>query len=376
MASTDKTSKAKNEKTVKPSSPKKNKASAPRKSPKGKKGGSPSRRWARIAALVIPAVVLALCIGGNVFVHHPPQWVKDHHSLLTAPLEYFGNRTALLTDALGWTGHDAVYGGGSDFDEPPPSGQVFFAGEPERRGNPAPRDIVTLDRGEFMVGWSPSLQHPVWAAYHVPRDARFDGNGKRPGFRKDPSVARSPAPGNYESAKHYNRGHMVPNRAIVTRFGPDFQKKTFLMTNIAPQTPALNCGPWREMEQHIADLWAPKYGELWVIVGTISNPDPKARKILEGTQIDIPEKYYMIVVGQDDDGIRALALLFDHEQTGKNDFPVYNIVTLAELEAAAGIDFFPDMPKFLKKPLYVDRPTRLWPCRFSDLFKLIMIRFT
>ena len=38
--------------------------------------------------------------------------------------------------------------------------------------------------------------------------------------------------------------------------------------------------------------------------------------------------------------------------------------------------FFPDMPKFLKKPLSSDRPTRLWPCRFVDILKLILIRFT
>ena len=33
------------------------------------------------------------------------------------------------------------------------------------------------------------------------------------------------------------------------------------------------------------------------------------------------------------------------------------------------------MPKFLKTPLKLDRPTRLWPVRLQDIFKLIMIRF-
>ena len=156
---------------------------------------------------------------------------------------YLGDRTAFITDAFGWTGHDAVY----DSDDPVPSGQVFFAGQPRRTGAPAPSDIAVLQRGEFAIGWSPSLKRPVWAAYHVPRDARFD-IGRRPSFSKDRNVASAPAPEAYRGAR-YDRGHMVPNHAIATRFGPDEQRKTFLMTNIAPQSPALNRGPWREMEQ-------------------------------------------------------------------------------------------------------------------------------
>lgn len=346
--------------------PPRKKAPAKRKNtPKGAPV-SRTRFWARVVSITLALGLFALCTAGDFYVHHPRAWLEEHRSVFTAPLEYLGNRTAFITDALGWTGHDAVY----EFDEAAPSGQVFFAGAPTRTGAPAPGDIVTLDRGEFAVGWSPSLQRPVWAAYHVPREARFDV-GKRPNFQKDRSVASSPAPADYTSSS-YDRGHMVPNRAIVTRFGPDMQRRTFQMTNIAPQTPSLNRGPWREMEQRIADLWTAKYGEIWVVVGAIS---PAARQTLKNTHVDVPAHYYMVVVAQDADGVRALAVLLD-QSARLDDFPVHGLVTIDELERATGLDFFPDMPKFLKRPLSLDRPTRLWPCRALDLFKLIMIRFT
>jgi len=336
---------------------------------KGKKPAatSPLRRGIRIGSIVLAVLFAALCVGGDIYVHHSPEWLAAHRSFFTTPLEWLGNRTAFLTDALGWTGHDCVY----EYDDPAPENQILFAGAPLRTGAPAPADLVTLDRGSFLIGWSPSLRHPVWAAYHVPREARFD-NGKRPSFQKDRSVESSPAPSDYVNST-YDRGHMVPNRAIVTRFGPDLQRKTFQMTNIAPQRPALNRGPWREMEQRIVDLWTQKYGEIWVVVGSI--PNPTAREKLPNSAVVVPEKFYMVVVAQTPDGVRSLAVLLD-QNARLNDFPVHNIVTIAELEKLSGLEFFPDMPKFLKKPLKSDRPTRLWPIRFVDLIKLILIRFT
>ena len=46
-----------------------------------------------------------------------------------------------------------------------------------------------------------------------------------------------------------------------------------------------------------------------------------------------------------------------------------------ELERRTGLNFFPDMQKSLQMSLEADVPTRLWPVRFVDLFKLIMLRF-
>ena len=334
-----------------------------KKKPMGK-----ARRVAWIASIALALAAVACCAVGDWFVHHPREWLEEHRAFYTAPLWYFGNRTAFVTDAIGWTGHDAVY----DFDEPAPSNAVFFAGAPERTGDPAPKDIVTLQRGEFAIGWSPSLRHPVWAAYHVVKNARFDAL-KRPNFQKDRSVASCPAAADY-ARSGYDRGHLVPNRAIVTRYGPDAQEKTFLMTNIAPQRPALNRGPWRELEQRISDLWTARYGEIWVVVGTVS-PAAKRTTLENAPSIDVPEQFYMLIAAQDDDGVRALAVMLP-QTADVDDFPVHGIVTVNELESATGLRFFPDMPKFLAHPLKADRPTRLWPIRLRDIVKLILLRFT
>ena len=346
------------------------------RSPKGKKPATPPSRLRRLARwTVVGALALfaLLCAGGAWFARHPPAWLAQQRqslpSVVFAPLMYFGDRTLMLTDALGWTGHDAVY----DCDDPPPAGQVLYAGRPKRIAPPAPADIKILDRGEFVIGWSDSLQHPVWVADHVPPEARFEA-GKRPSFRKDRSVAASPAASAYERTG-YDRGHLAPNRAIVTRFGPEEQAKTFLMSNIAPQSPALNRGPWRELEQRIADLWALRWGEIWVVCGAISGTDSHSRQTLSGTRIDVPESFWMLIVAQAEDGVRALALVLP-QSVSYGDFPTHRIVTIDELEKMTGLDLLPDLPSYLQSALQADRPTRLWPIRLRDLLKLILLRFT
>ncbi len=343
---------------------------------------SPLQRLALLISSVTILVVLALCTAGDFYVHHPEKWLAAHRNPFTRVLEHFGDPAAFFTDALGWTGRDAV----NTPDDPPPEGEITFAGDPVRTGAPAPSDIVTLDRGEFRIGWSPSLRHPVWAAYHVPRKAAFDaGKFKRPSFRQDRSVLTAPKPSDYEvrtasgasdpAALRYDRGHLVPNHAIVTRFGPEAQRKTFLMSNIAPQTVGLNQGLWREFERYIADLWTAKYGEIWVVVGTIPAKPPRTFKPAKSDAIDVPEKYYMVIASQTEDSVRVLAVLFD-QTVNRGSHPRRHIVSVDELERLTGLDFFPNMQKSLQTALEADVPTRLWPIRAIDILNLILVRLS
>lgn len=339
----------------------------PKKKTAKKAPDTAARRAARILVCAIVGVVLVLCLAGSWYVHHPTDWLQAHDAFYTAPLRAFGDRIAMLTDGLGWTGHDAVY----ESDDPAPENQIFLAGAPERTGAPAPSDIQILNRGNFAVGWSPSLRHPVWAAYHLPDIGHFT-MGKLPNFQKDLSVATSPTPGEY-ARSGYERTSLVPPHAFATRFGPDELKKVFKMTTVAPFKTALAHGPWHEIEQRISDLWSARYGELWIVAGAIS-PQGK-RETLPNASIDVPEKYFMVVAAQTADGVRALALVLP-QTVDRNFFPVHALVTIDELEEMTGLDFFPEMPKYLQKPLEADKPTRLWPVRFRDLFKLMLVRFS
>ena len=346
---------------------KKNTTIAVKRRKKGKKVG-PLRRFMRRFAVSLFLSWILLSLVGVWYVSHPWQWISDNRDdwprFVTGPLEYFGDRAKMLADGLGLVGQDAVY----DFDELPPSGSVFFAGPPVRTGPPAVADVQTIDRGNFVVGWSPSLKHPLWVAYHVPAEKAYEA-GKRPPFRADPSASGSPVASAYKGTG-YDRGHMAPNHAIATRFGTEAQKDTFYMSNISPQKPGLNRGPWREVEHRIADLWTAKYGEIWVIVGCVpGNPEDRLP-----SGIDVPKAYWQLAVCQATDGVRALALYMPRD-IPFSAFPVHNIVTIDELEGLTGLDLLADLPNFLEKPLEAHLPTRLWPIRFVDILGLLGLRF-
>ena len=333
------------------------------------------RGHARRTSLAIGIVLLILSVAYSSvavwFVHHPREWLDrqcaELPAFLATSLLTVGNSVGDITDSLDWTGSDVVY----EYDEEAPSGKILFAGEPRYVGAPAPNDIVVLDRGEFKIGWSPKLRHPVWCAYHVVRDARYP-SGKRPNFNRDRAVSSAPFPSAY-ARSGYDRGHMVPNYAIVTRYGEEEQRKTFLMSNIAPQTPALNRGVWRNLEHRIADLWTAKYGEIWVIVGCIS---PRGNfETVSGTDIDVPEKFYQLVVAQEGLNIRAFAVLL--EQTAPwNTYAARHLVTIDELEKLSGLDFLPDLPSFIQTPLEAELPTRLWPIRLQDVLRQLLLRYS
>ena len=339
---------------------------------KGKGKKTKKRTKSRRLALKLgtAAVVLVSVWGicAEWFVHHPRAWVAEQkaaHMVLSAPLLWFGNPLADITDGLGWTGHDVVY----EYDTEAPSGSVTLAGVPVRTGAPAPSDIRTINRGEFIIGWSDRLRHPVWCAYHVKREACHPA-GKRPSFTKDSAVPAAPAPGDYTKSG-YDRGHMVPNYAIVTRYGEDAQRLTFRMTNIAPQTPELNRGVWRDVEHRIADLWTARYGEIWVVVGCISRSDEKIGQ----TGIDVPTDYYQVIMAQEGMDIRALAVVIP-QNVGWCEWAARHIVSIDELEEMTGLDFNPDLPSFIQTPLEAEVPTRLWPVNALDIFRQIALRFS
>ncbi|MBR2066083.1 MAG: hypothetical protein IJ983_03220, partial [Kiritimatiellae bacterium] len=52
------------------------------------------------------------------------------------------------------------------------------------------------------------------------------------------------------------------------------------------------------------------------------------------------------------------------------------ILTVDELEERTGMDFNPDLPDFIQRPIEAERPSRLWPVRFRDILSQIFLRFS
>src|SRR5690606_36277568 len=111
----------------------------------------------------------------------------------------------------------------------------------------------------------------------------------------------------------YDRGHLAPNFAIAVLHGEKAQAETFAMSNIIPQSPALNRQIWRDLEQRIIRRYTKRFSEVWIVAGPVY-PDKKSERL--GDRVAIPEACFAIVLDEHEKGLRALAFLIPQEVSG------------------------------------------------------------
>ena len=86
--------------------------------------------------------------------------------------------------------------------------------------------------------------------------------------RASPSETLTAKPANrdaYRDQKIYDRGHLAPLAAFK---GSRFASQVNYYSNIVPQRPNLNRGPWEELETRTRHL-VQQYGRAWVMSGPI-----------------------------------------------------------------------------------------------------------
>ena len=90
--------------------------------------------------------------------------------------------------------------------------------------------------------------------------------------------------------------------------------------------------------------------------------------------IDVPRKFYQVVVAQKGMDVRAFAVLIEQEVPGRA-WPARYLVSIDELERLSGMDFLPDLPDFIQSPLESELPSRLWPVRKIDVLRQLLVHF-
>jgi endonuclease G len=223
------------------------------------------------------------------------------------------------------------------------AGTFTFAGDPKTAGYPNP--VTRLANLAFLVAYDEQRENPAWAAYKIPGERKYGPLPRPSRFSTDNRTKARVTHDNY-TRTGYDRGHMVPNLAIASRFGVEAQTETFLMSNIAPQKPALNQGPWRLLEETIAETTARVCTEIWVIVGPIyEGPGGKLRN---GTAI--PKAFFMVIADETAQGPRLQAFIMPQTTTRGANFRNYR-TTVHDVQAKTGLDFFWDLPDPLENKL-------------------------
>lgn len=208
----------------------------------------------------------------------------------------------------------------------------------------------------FLVGWSDVRVNPLWVSY-VLHEVEDSGIGPRPGFQRDWRALWPIAPDSYFDSG-YDRGHLAPNYAIAAVHGRAAQRDTFLMSNMSPQRPELNRRLWQRLEEVVMDRFVPRFGTLQVITGPVFPASFRDNVLNRVGLVEVPEAFYKILVVPGETP-RALAFLMPQRVSGDEPLDDF-LVSIDELEARTGLDFFPQLPEAAAAALEAEVETAGW----------------
>src|SRR5262249_9192093 len=151
----------------------------------------------------------------------------------------------------------------------------------------------------------------------------------------------------------FDRGHMCPS-ADRTASVQD-NSNTFLMTNMVPQAPDNNQGPWAAFESYLRTVVS-QGNELYIVSGPFGQggvgSNGPASLIANGNVV-VPQKTWKVAlvlpVGDDDvnrvtNSTRTIAVIMPNSQGIRDDLWQKYLATVDQVEALTGFNFFSNVP--------------------------------
>ncbi len=299
-------------------------------------------RWLLLVNLAVAGVL------GGWYLVQPQTRQAEVRRLVQNAFERDKNVSAL---DIAWDVWQLYYAGSASGSIASGDKSLVYGGAPQA----AAGDVRVLTNRGYVVGYSESLANPLWAAYKMVDLPKIPSAGKRPErFEVDRRTAARISPDAY-TGSGYDRGHLAPNYAIATRYGAAAQRETFLMSNIVPQRHSLNAGLWRELEERIATSYPARYGEVWALVGPIFPAQPRMLR----DRVAIPEAFFLIVVDENEGGLRTMAFIIPQEIPPHGD-PARFLTTIEEVQRRTGLDFLRELEDSAEKQVEQAMASRVW----------------
>ncbi|HKR58654.1 MAG TPA: DNA/RNA non-specific endonuclease, partial [Pyrinomonadaceae bacterium] len=239
---------------------------------------------------------------------------------------------------------------------PYPSSVHLTMGVPNA-GAPAGDNNYLMDKPELTLSYNRSRGTANWVSWHLSDEwigtlARVDT------FRADPQVPEDwfrVSEFDYVGSG-FDRGHMVPNADRDKETSTPINQATFLMSNMIPQSPNNNQGPWANLEAYLRTQLPAN--EIYIVAGGagtggIGSASASVVNTIADGNVTVPAQTWKVALimpkGSGDDisrvtcSTRTLAVIMPNIQglsTNWEDF----ITTVDSVETLTGYDFFSNLP--------------------------------
>ncbi len=188
---------------------------------------------------------------------------------------------------------------------PPPVPVVVGENDPIYTGNPtnaqpssAYPENYLKDNSYYRIGYSSSRGIPTWVAWHL-QSEDIGSTPRQDDFRADSGLPSGwfRAEDAHYSGSGFDRGHNCPSGDRTTTVAAN--SSTFLMTNMIPQAPTLNQGPWEGLEEYVRTTLVGGNNEAYIVTGSYGRGGYNANGLLNtiaSGYITVPAKVWKVVL--------------------------------------------------------------------------------
>lgn len=250
-------------------------------------------------------------------------------------------------------------------------GGIIYVGARMRAGNPQPvegdpglsRRLMTVvsDNGQpsslieyegFTVSFNPELHIPNWVSWELTGKETLGQEPRYNRFMQDEATAGCPEPGDY-SYSGYDRGHMAP--AGDMKWSKSAMRETFYLTNICPQAKSLNTGSWKKLEEKCR-IWAQTDSAIYIVCGPVLADEP--REYIGKTRVAVPQRFFKVIASPYANPPRGIGFIMPNENVEGGMQKC--AVTIDEVEALTGLDFFSQLPRDVETAIESQKNFNLW----------------
>lgn len=213
-------------------------------------------------------------------------------------------------------------------------------------------DNFLIEKPQYALSYNRTKGTPNWVSWQLNR-FWLGQTPRQNNFHPDDTLPQGwyeVRPSDYSNTG-YDKGHMAPS-ADRTRTIKD-NSATFLMSNMIPQAPDNNQGPWADLEEYCRELVTQQGKELYIIAGATG----KKEAIASGA-VTVPTKTWKIIVVLDRPGsgisgvttkTRVIAIEMPNSQGIRNtNWKTYR-TTVQKLESVTGYNFLSNVPVSVQK---------------------------
>src|SRR6266545_564530 len=217
-----------------------------------------------------------------------------------------------------------------------------------------------MEKPTYALSYNRDKGTPNWVSWHL--DQSWFGSLVRVDtFRADPKVSpdwyRVQATDYFSSG--FDRGHMTPNADRDNENRIPINQETYLMTNMVPQAPDNNQGPWASFENYLRSILTLNgEQEIYIVsgpqgVGGSGSNGGTTTTIADG-HVTVPAytwKVALVIPKDSGDDVsrvtcssRTIAILMPNVQDIRNDPWENYLTTVDAVEQLTGYDFFSNLP--------------------------------